>query len=973
MSKRRSNHKTSRKRESGDALPPSGAPGATSDAVKPWLQADLTSLTPPPPAWVAYLEKRLTTVVALLVAFLALWQLPQVHNIVLQLPGTASLRGGSAVMAVAFWAYVILLGVFFFTSALWVFVPREESELPWWMRRANRVSVAVKTLCRWLVALARFPLAVPSPEGKTSRVWLHGGIILAAVALGVVGGLGLLPAPWKAGDPGPSIVAGLAMAVGVVGLFGPRLLMWKPSLRIQMEVVTRGLVMSLGSYFLAEILWGVFIPNVPEASFRLYTIWAIYHLLFVILCVARALDLVENVVRRAVFTLAALACVFIIGEQLARQGTLAPIPREKPVDADAVFTEWMATANARLDQMCAGPVVFVSAAGGGSRAAIFAMLSLESLSRMRIDPPDLYSPHCEDQRLSDHVLFISSVSGGSVASAHFSHRMAQGTLGVPLPPGTPLKHAPREELEAHLMDGACGLKADRLWPLHSAALDDMFVDFNAPLLRGLVMPGVSRGEGLASFWGDYLTWPASFSEPGRAPLLLINTASARTGARVVTGKPPLPPLMVNDGKQPSAPARSTCELAASGDLSLPDAVRASANFPWIVDLPNVIDAKGNKESLIDGGVFDNTGLDTFVLLLRGLTDAERWKGKPGAREAIDRFFAKLEQRGVLFLEIDSGAKPPSLEKTRSSGGAISTPLSALSRASHAFARDMGEYQKAEIGRLLAGRKVTMLQASYDYGDVELSDDASPEQKECVAENQDEVMTAWALGPKDKGRLLGQFLWQEESVGQRIASHIKNLRGVALTEQSVLALLERRLTASQSEPFLTKLRDPATLELAKRLTVKLATDQVALQQQATSRLYDRDAPAVQVFLAMEEQQAVGEVQHDVVPKLEDGSKAAWVFLGQYLSAAESWRTCYFCKPTDARWAQPPQEFVGKTLESTVPALLRDDPPSDEPASEGRTLGALKVGQSVTVLEIQDWNNLGFIWAKVTLTPRDKSRP
>ncbi|AGC45575.1 hypothetical protein MYSTI_04277 [Myxococcus stipitatus DSM 14675] len=960
MSKRRSSHKTSSKRESGKAL--SSAQGllhAVGEQAPP----------PPPPRWVRYLEKRLTTVVALLVAFLALSQLPQVHNIVLQLPSTASLRGGgSALLAIAFSAYVILLGIFFFMSALWVFVPREDDEYPGWMRHPNRVSQGVKAICKRLVSLARFPLA----EGSAGRVWLHGAIIVAAVTLGVVGWLGLLPAPWKARDPGPSIVAGLALSVGLVGLFGRRFLAWKPSLGIQVEVVTRGLVMTLGSYFLAELLWGVFIPNVPEASFRLYTIWAIYHLLFVILCVARALDLVPNVVRRTVFALAALACMFLIGEQLARQGTLTALAREEPVDAQTVFTEWMESANARLDQMCDGPVVFVSAAGGGSRAAIFAMLSLESLNRMRVDPPDTSTPRCVDQRLSEHVLFISSVSGGSVASAHFSHRLAQGTLGVPLAPGVPLKHAPREELEAHLMDGACGLKADRLWPLSSAALDDMFVDFNAPLLRGLVMPGVSRGEGLASFWSDYLTWPASFSERGRAPLLLVNTASARTGARVVTGKPPLPSLMVNDGKQPSAPARSTSELVASGDIALADAVRASANFPWIVDLPSVVDAKGNKEPLIDGGVFDNTGLDTFVLLLRGLTDSERWKAKPGAQAAIDQFFAKLERRGVLFVEIDSGAKPPSLDESSSSGGALSTPLSALSRASHAFARDMAEYQKAEIGRLLAGRKVTMLQASYDYGDVELSDDASPQQRECFAENQDEVMTAWALGPKDKGRLLGQFLWQEETVGQRIASHIKNLRGAALTEQSLLALLERGLGSSQTEPFIAKLRDPATLELAKRVTGRLASDQVALQQQATSRLYDRDAPAVQVFLDTEMQRPEREVQPDVVEKLEDGSKAAWVFLGQYLSAGSAWRTCYFCKPTDARWSQPPQQFVGRTMESTVPALLRDDPPTGQPATEGRTLGALKVGQSVTVLEVQDWNNLGFIWAKVTLAPREKAK-
>lgn len=920
---------------------------------------------PRAPAWVGYVEKRLATIVALLVAGLALTNLPQIHNIVLQLPGVASLQaGGSALMAVTFWAYVLLLGAFFLMSAMWVFVPR--AEVPRWMARPNFVSRTVLAVCRRLVTLARFPLEFPASGLKSLPGLLYGGIILAGLALGLVGFLGLLPAPWKARDSGPILVATLAAAVGVLGLAGARVIAWKPSLGILTEVITRGLVMSLGSYFLAELLWGFFIPTIPEASFRLYTIWAIYHLLFVILCAARALDLVENVVQRAVLALALLGSGFLVITLLDRQESLTPLPLAQGASAseDALFTRWLGAANRRLEQMCDGPVVFVSAAGGGSRAAIFAMLTLESLSRMHVSDPNAPSERCRAQPLSDHVLFISSVSGGSVASAHFSHRLAQGTLGQTVPADVPLKHAPREELASHLMNGACGLKADRLWPLSSDALDDMFVDFNAPLLRGVVMPGVSRGGGLASFWSDYLGWPASLPEDGSVPLLFINTASARTGGRVVTGKPPLPPRMVSDGTQQEAQARSTSELTTTGDIALADAVRASANFPFIVDLPGVVDAAGHREPLIDGGVFDNTGLDTFVLLLRGLTDTERWKKNPQAQAGIDLFFKQLEARGVLFVEIDSGAKPPSLDESAGTEGPISTPLSALSRASHAFASDMATFQKAEIGRLLAGRRVTMMQTSYAYGEVELAKDASDAQRQCMAENQDEVMTAWALGPKDKGRLLGQFLWQEESASDLIASHIKNLQGAAQTQRFVAGTHSDVPLAVHTHPlFPERLRDPA----ARKLAVQIAADQVSLQREGAARLYDRGAPAVQVF----SQADVG--APDLATRLGEGSKDAWVYLGQYLSGTNTWRTCFYCKQSQAEWSLPPQRFVGSTLESTAPSLLRDDPARGEPAAYGKLLGALRVGQQVTVKEVQDWGNLGFIWAKVSIHPKDSALP
>jgi hypothetical protein len=57
-------------------------------------------------------------------------------------------------------------------------------------------------------------------------------------------------------------------------------------------------------------------------------------------------------------------------------------------------------------------VVLVAASGGGSRAALFAALAYEAMESMPFDPEDPASP-----TVGSHIIAISSVSGGSLASA----------------------------------------------------------------------------------------------------------------------------------------------------------------------------------------------------------------------------------------------------------------------------------------------------------------------------------------------------------------------------------------------------------------------------------------------------------------------------------------------------------------------------------------------------------------------------
>ena len=58
--------------------------------------------------------------------------------------------------------------------------------------------------------------------------------------------------------------------------------------------------------------------------------------------------------------------------------------------------------------------VGLSVSGGGSRAALFAASAFKTLSQLRVGP--------EQRSLLEQVSYISSVSGGSLASAYYNVR-----------------------------------------------------------------------------------------------------------------------------------------------------------------------------------------------------------------------------------------------------------------------------------------------------------------------------------------------------------------------------------------------------------------------------------------------------------------------------------------------------------------------------------------------------------------------
>jgi hypothetical protein len=352
-------------------------------------------------------------------------------------------------------------------------------------------------------------------------------------------------------------------------------------------------------------------------------------------------------------------------------------------------------------------------------------------------------------------------------------------------------------------------------------MDAMCTDFMAPVVRGAVTPWVSRGETLRSFWNQRFRWHASNSRLGydfraktspptpsftwnatRIPVALFNATDVGRGTRVAIGFPPLPPELFEAAYPtvwPDAKKRPrTLEEADSArKIGLADAVSMSANFPWGFNVIRLNDRgkswNGTAEApylhVTDGGVVDNTGIDSVFEVLRGIkriADFSRESAKPGdfnpdenAVKKCCRIMCLLGERRVVLLEIDSGAKPGQPGFFARTASVTFEPLTALNNAGYSGAVlaaqnyldgmdkllvqpvDLRE-EKALLRHAPPGTNASALLSNLEK--VEAIGIPAFRHIQYICNHADEanVLTAWSLGPDDKASLLLRFLVERKA-------------------------------------------------------------------------------------------------------------------------------------------------------------------------------------------------------------------
>lgn len=323
------------------------------------------------------------------------------------------------------------------------------------------------------------------------------------------------------------------------------------------------------------------------------------------------------------------------------------------------------------------------------------------------------------------------------------------------------------------------------WAIDSRAFDRMCVDFMAPLLRGVLAVKLNRGDALARFWNEKFDWHSITSTTGFAaaegvstsfavanlPLVFFNASDVARGGRVVIGFPRVSadwfPNPQDAKALPHWPVAAEV-LEPRLDIALARAVRMSSNFPFGFAPFEFADDE-NRTRVLDGGIVDNTGIDSLLAFFQLL---QRAPIESRERALLDR----LAKHGVVLIEIDAGAR--SSRKIRD--GVFRTfgdAVQALSNSADRTARRNHDGWIDEIKKILGD-------ASAVSRDAERNEDGEKPNPffwcgfHCGREgagseddSDEQVMTAWTLGPRDKARTLTNFLvafdeWQDRMVALR---------------------------------------------------------------------------------------------------------------------------------------------------------------------------------------------------------------
>lgn len=248
-----------------------------------------------------------------------------------------------------------------------------------------------------------------------------------------------------------------------------------------------------------------------------------------------------------------------------------------------------------------GPIVLVSAAGGGIQAAAWTERVLEGLSAKLED----FGPNA----FARSICLLSGVSGGSTGLMYYLH----GTY--PLADGQPLQRdraqALIEAAEASSLGSAVrGLAyADILRAIAPFFVVDIYDDRARGLQEAWVRNGDKLLGGTSLGRATLRNWQVDLANKVR-PALILNATAVETGQRITFST-----SFFSDGHLAQGQADFET-LYPDRDIKIATAARLSATFPFISPAARpraeggvLHDQQGEENlHLVDGGYFDNSGI-----------------------------------------------------------------------------------------------------------------------------------------------------------------------------------------------------------------------------------------------------------------------------------------------------------------------------------------------------------------------------
>jgi predicted acylesterase/phospholipase RssA len=697
------------------------------------------------------------------------------------------------------------------------------------------------------------------------QTWLIGGVSFAVGLLVLVTGLTKL---WNAAS-----ALGIWLILMGIWLGGISIITSpQPSTDAIRRTLGRALAALMISGVLGEAIWvtPVLIPN--EASYRNYTIWAIFDLLFMSVLVARVLDYWQHrsqwPIRFAtVLVLVALAVYFSQAPTIGTPGQADP--------QNQGTLAWLEAFEKRLDKGDPDrPAIAIAASGGGSRAALFSSLVYELIAHEPIGP--------DKGSWDRQVVVVSSVSGGSLASADFAadaagkerdnwqHSVTREVIAwmtkkadefVNRFAEVPEDDEAAKKLKAFQRERMQGIaklcrqieadptKSNPRWLLRSVFADDMCTDYMAPLLRGVMLMHLERGESTTKFWEEQFNPAFSVTNhsPANAdkPMLLLNATRVQTGRRLVIGFPAVPQGLFAQSVDQPPPDRkppgaalpsplipipmSLADFDPDYQMTLAEAVRLSANFPYGFDPGALrlgkdanVAADGSKAdehfTVVDGGVLDNTGMDTLAHLFQAIDRLGHGAAaapKDAVKQKAEAIMLKLRKRGLVILEIDSGAKPGRPNALERQFANVSQPMEAINKAGYVNSILLKHRYQNEIDGAILPWENTDAPKTEGPSCVDL-DVPYSQYAWFQCNHSEDVMTAWSLGPNDKAAILVQFLAEMEWKKKLYFEQFHNLTANIRSCEALHKIKDDTKRKAAEEDLKKKLRVQVSLQAATTL-------------------------------------------------------------------------------------------------------------------------------------------------------------
>jgi hypothetical protein len=307
------------------------------------------------------------------------------------------------------------------------------------------------------------------------------------------------------------------------------------------------------------------------------------------------------------------------------------VPGQPTSSIEHAFDTWASTTT--CDR-----AYFVSAEGGGIRAAAWTALVLAKINRIL-----LASGH----RLSDCLVAASGVSGGSLGVAAF----VAGQYVLDTPGLTPAKssadcthempNAPQgAELECRLVymltrdfispTLAAMFTSDQLQrllprvelPDRGRALENAFADAFADAFGLQVDDALTNPFSPGFAFSRLYASPSTMRAHPWVPVLVLNSTEVRSGHRVLQSG-----VILQDSEFPGA--RGLDAWLHNQQPTLLGAVHNSARFTYISPAGSLPARNGRVRQLVDGGYFENSGATTLADLARIFehVSADQWKGR----------------------------------------------------------------------------------------------------------------------------------------------------------------------------------------------------------------------------------------------------------------------------------------------------------------------------------------------------------